>query len=56
MDQVTVNVDDASTAILLVDNVVLEDLVIEGSGALYYARHFGGLCSVLCRSAFVWYL
>jgi hypothetical protein len=53
---VTVNVDNASTTILLVDNVVLEDLVIEGSGALYYARHFDDLCSVLCRLAFVWCL
>ena len=53
MDQMTVNVDDASTAILLVDNVVLEDLVIEGSRALYNARHFGVFRGVLCRSAFV---
>ena len=51
MDQVTVNVDSASTAILLLDNVVVEDLVIQSSGAFYNARHFDDVCPVLCRLA-----
>jgi hypothetical protein len=53
VDQVAVNVDDASTAILLVDDVVFEDLVVQRSGALYYTRHFDDLWSLLYRVAFV---
>jgi hypothetical protein len=53
VDQVAVNVNDASSAILLVDNVVFEDLVIQRSGAFDDAGHFDDLCSLLCQMAFV---
>lgn len=39
MDQVSVNVQQDSAIILLVHDMVLEDLVVQGTGARYYARH-----------------
>lgn len=32
VDKVTVNVDQASTIILLIDDVILKDLVVQGLG------------------------
>lgn len=32
MDEVTINVDQASAIFLLIDDVVLEDLVVQGPG------------------------
>lgn len=32
VDEVAINVDQASTIFLLIDNVVLEDLVVQGLG------------------------
>lgn len=42
VDEVSVNVDQASSIILLIDDVVLEHLVIQGLGFRLGGRHGGG--------------
>lgn len=42
VNEVSVNVDQASSIILLIDDVVLEHLVVQGPGFRLGGRHGGG--------------